>query len=246
MIQEAGHLAVSFYRRREALSIESKGVHNVVSEADRACEELIVRRLSLAFPEDSLLGEEGGLRQKGPAIWAIDPIDGTANFLRGISHWCLSIGLVVGGEAVLGLILDPLADELFSAVRGSGAVLNGQTIRVSGETEMSKARIGIGFSYRRPVAPHASDIEALLNAKCEYSRLGSGALGMAYTAAGRFDGYWERHINIWDVAAGLAIVHEAGGRTNEYLAGDALVHGNEILAATPALFAPLEALLGAN
>ena len=243
IVREAGMVAADFYKRRTAIAIESKGVQDVVSEADRACEDLLVARLSASFPDDSLLGEEGGLRARGPTTWVIDPIDGTANFVRGISHWCLSVGLLMNGQAVMGLIFDPIADELFSAVQGGGARLNGQPIAVSGQTDLSKARIGIGFSYRRPVPPHAHDIEALLSAHCEYSRLGSGALGMAYTAAGRFDGYWERHINSWDVLAGLAIVREAGGRTNNYLNGNFLMKGNEILAATPDLFDPLSKLL---
>jgi myo-inositol-1(or 4)-monophosphatase len=243
VIREAGEIAVDFYRRRERIAVESKGVQDLVSEADRACEDLIVARLSSSFPDDSLLGEEGGLRQRGATTWVIDPIDGTANFVRGISHWCISIGLLIGGKAVLGLVFDPVANELFSAMHGAGARLNGEEIAVSGETDLAKARIGIGFSYRRPVAPHARDIEALLDAHCEYSRLGSGALGMAYTACGRFDGYWERHINSWDVVGGLALVSEAGGRTNNFLHGDFLLKGNEVLAATPLLLDSLSKLL---
>ncbi len=242
-IREAGAISLSYYGRRTRLLVESKGVQDVVSEADRACEDLIVSRLARAFPGDSLLCEESGLRQEGPLTWAIDPIDGTANFVRGINHWCVSVGLVEDGRAVFGLILDPVADELFSAVAGQGAFLNGRPIHVSGETALSRARIGIGFSYRRPVAPHARDIEALLDSRCEYSRLGSGALGLAYTANGRLDGYWERHINAWDAVAGVAIVHEAGGRTNDFLAESTLVHGNEILATTPALFERIHELV---
>ena len=243
VIRDAGRLAVDFYRRRGTLAIESKGIQDLVSEADKTCEDAIVRELSLSFPRDSFLGEERGSSGSGSATWVIDPIDGTANFLRGINHWCLSIGLLVGGEAVVGLIFDPVADELYAAARGIGATLNGKPIRVSDQSDISKARIGIGFSYRRPVEPHARDIEVLLDAHCEYSRLGSGALGMAYTAAGRFDGYWERHINAWDVMAGLVIVLEAGGRTNPFLSGDFLRKGNKILAATPQLFELLSQLL---
>jgi myo-inositol-1(or 4)-monophosphatase len=240
--REAGALAADFYRRRKMLPVERKGLQDLVSEADRATEELIVAALSHAFPDDSFLGEEGGFRQKGPMLWVIDPIDGTANFLRGIHHWCVSLGLMAGNELVLGFIYDPIAGEMYSAAKGGGAFLNGETIKVSGETDLRQARIGLGFSYRRPVAPHAQDVETVLNAGCEYSRLGSGALGLAYTAAGRLDGYFERHINLWDVAAGLVIVREAGGRVNDFLAGNSFEEGNEILAATAALFDPLRRL----
>jgi myo-inositol-1(or 4)-monophosphatase len=241
--REAGALAADFYRRRATLPVERKGLQDLVSEADRATEELIVATLLGSFPDDSVLGEEGGLRKNGPMLWVIDPIDGTANFLRGIHHWCVSLGLIVGNRATIGFLYDPIADEMFSARHGRGAYLNGEVIRVCGEHDVRQARIGLGFSYRRPVAPHARDIEALLTAGCEYSRLGSGALGLAYTAAGRLDGYFERHINLWDVAAGLVIVTEAGGRINDFMAPDVIATGHEILGATPALYDPLRSIL---
>jgi len=243
VVREAGALAADFYRRRAALSIERKGVQDFVSEADRACEDLIVAALTRHFPEDGFLGEEGGLRREGNLIWVVDPIDGTDNFLRGIPFWCVSIGLVADRRSLVGLIYNPVTDELFSAVKGGGAFLNGEAIRVSDTADVERARICVGFSYRRPVAPHARVIKALLDARCEYSRLASGALGMAYTAAGRFDGYWEHHINAWDVAAGLVIVSEAGGVTNDFLAGDGFLKGNEIFASTPALAPKLGALI---
>jgi len=129
------------------------------------------------------------------ALWVIDPIDGTHNFLTGIPIWCVSVGLVVHGEFVLGIIYHPVAAELYSARKGGGRFSYGHATKVSGETDITRTRIGIGFSYRRPVADHVRTIDQLLSAGCEYLRIGSGALGLAYTAAGRFDGYWERHIN---------------------------------------------------
>jgi myo-inositol-1(or 4)-monophosphatase len=142
------------------------------------------------------------------------------------------------------VIHHPTANELYTARAGGGAYLDGQAIRVSGATELTHARVCVGFSYRRPVADHVRAVGALLTAGCEYLRLGSGALGLAYTAAGRFDGYWERHINAWDAAAGLVLVREAGGTTNDLLADDGLAKGAEVLAATPALFEPLASLTG--
>jgi myo-inositol-1(or 4)-monophosphatase len=241
VIREAGRVAAGQFAGRDSLSVTRKGTQDLVSEADRACEELIVSRLSEAFPNDGYLGEEGGARNLGAsAIWVIDPIDGTHNFLTGIPLWCLSIGCVMDGEAVLGTIYHPSSDELFHARKGGGAFVNDTPIRVSGETDVTRARIGVGFSYRRPVSEHVRAISALLSASCEYLRLGSGALGLAYVAAGRFDGYWERHINSWDVAAGLAIAREAGAWTNDFFAGDGLAKGKEVLAATPALVEPLK------
>jgi myo-inositol-1(or 4)-monophosphatase len=234
-IRQAGKLAADFYRSRSELSIERKGIQDLVSEADRAAEELIVAELTRQFPEDGFLGEERGLRREGKRIWVVDPIDGTDNFLRGIPLWCVSIGFVVDRQSVIGLIYNPVTDEMFSATKGGGAFLNGEPIRVSATTEIERARVCVGFSYRRPVAPHVRVLKALLDAHCEYSRLGSGALGLAYTAAGSFEAYWEYHINAWDVAAGLVIVAEAGGVTNDFLAGDAMKTGREILSSTPAL-----------
>jgi myo-inositol-1(or 4)-monophosphatase len=241
--RKAGALALDYHRRPDALRIEHKGTQDYVSAADKACEELIVGDLSRAFPGDAFLGEEGGRRGSADVTWIIDPIDGTSNFVRGIPFWCISVGLVVGREPVLGYIYDPVRDEMFAGVKGKGATLNGAPIRVTGQTELSEARLCLGFSYRRPVAPHARDVRALLDEHVEYSRLGSGALGSVYVAAGRFDGYWERHINAWDVAAAVAIVRGAGGRTNDFFAGDGMESGNEILAATPALYDRFHALL---
>ncbi len=231
--------------RRDRLAIDRKGAQDLVSEADRECEALIVAGLSRAFPQDGLLGEEGASRDlEASAVWVIDPIDGTHNFLTGVPFWCISIGLVVGTESVLGLIYHPFADELFAATKGGGAFVNGAPMRVSGETDITRARICIGFSYRQPVSYHVRAVEALLTAGCEYCRLGSGALGLAYAAAGRLDGYWERHLNSWDAAAGLVLVSEAGGWTSDFLAGDDLTLGKEILAATPGLVEPLKRLTG--
>jgi len=245
VIRDAGRLAAAEFGRREGLTVDRKGAQDLVSEADRACEDLIVAGLERNFPGDGFLGEERGSRDLGArAVWVIDPIDGTHNFLTGIPFWCLSIGLAVGGELVLGVIYDPMADELFRARAGGGAFLNGRPIAVSGESDVRRARICVGFSYRRPVAEHARAVEGVLAGGCEYLRLGSGALGLAYTAAGRFDGYWERHINSWDCAAGLALVLGAGGVANDFLAGDGLTAGAEVLATTPALYEPLKLLTG--
>lgn len=165
-----------------------------------------------------------------------------AQFLTGVPFWCVSVALVVAGEAVIGLIYHPAADELFSAVKGGGAFLNGAPMSVSGQTDIRRARMCVGFSFRQPVADHVRTIEALLSAQCAYVRLGSGALGLAYTAAGRFDGFWDRHTNSWDAAAGIVLVREAGGWVSDFLAGPALTEGNEILAATPALVPAISAL----
>jgi myo-inositol-1(or 4)-monophosphatase len=243
VLREAGAMAADYFSRRQSLAIHRKGAQDLVSEADRACEDMIIAGLSRAFPEDGFIGEEGGLRNAhAPAVWVIDPIDGTQNFLTGVPFWCLSVGLVADGEGALGLVYDPVAGELFTAVCGGGAQLNGSPIQVSGETDLTRARICVGFSYRRSITEHVRSVEALLSAHCEYLRLGSGALGLAYTAAGRFEGYWERHLNAWDGAAGVVLVREAGGWTSDLLSGEALFQGGEMLAAPLPLVEPLKRL----
>ena len=218
-----------------------------MSEADRDCEDRIVGALQQLFPQDGFLGEERGVQNPGAkATWIIDPIDGTANFLRGIPLWCVSLGLLADNAFVIGVIYNPVTEELYAARRGKGATLNGRRIEVSKAKALHEARLAIGYSYRRPPAPHAEAVKALLGAHCEYSRLGSGALGLAFTADGRFEGYWEAHINAWDVAAGLCIVKEAGGRVSDFLGGDGLDKGNEVLAGNPHLYERFSSLLEVN
>ena len=237
VVRDAGALALASFRDAR-LVVEEKGVQDYVTAVDRAVEELIVERLRAAFPGDEFLGEEGGRRAGSPgesALWVIDPIDGTANYTRGLPLWCVSVALVDAGEIVLGLIFNPVSDEFYCAVAGHGAHCNGKPIKVSGVRSPQQARIGMGFSYRLSPTLHVGGISRLLDAHCEYSRLGSGALGMAFVADGRFDGYWEPHINSWDVLAGICLVREAGGWVNDFLADDGLFGGNPILACTPGL-----------
>ncbi len=237
--REAGALALDYFRRRATLPIEHKGRQDFVSEADKKTEDLIVARLGAAFGEDSVLGEEGGLRQKGPALWVIDPIDGTSNFLRGIPHWCVSVGLVADGRAVAGFLYNPVTDELFSAHAGGGAFLNGEPIRVSGATDIAQSSLGMGYAHRLPLAPYIAEMNTSLAGGCDVRTLGSGALDLGFVAAGRLDATFYRHINLWDVAGGMAIVAEAGGTVSDFLGGEGMREGNAILVATPALYAPL-------
>ena len=246
--REAGRLARRYYDGRRSLVVESKGRQDVVSIADREVETLIGTRLLTAFEGDGFLGEEGGLgagaETRGHRLWVVDPIDGTANFLRGIGPWAVSIAYMVEGEVELGCVYDPVADELYAARRGAGACRDGVAIRVSACNEMAKATVSIGFSYRRPVAAHVALVQRALEGSCEYRRTGAGSLGMAHVADGRFDAYVEPHINAWDVLAGYLLVREAGGWTNDFLADGGLAHGNPIVACTPGLRDALIAALG--
>jgi len=245
IIRAAGKLASAHFANRSALAIDRKGAQDLVSAADREAEAFIVSALGREFPEDGVLGEEGASRGlDAAAVWVIDPIDGTRNFLTGVPFWCISIGLYAGGRSVLGLIYHPAEDELFAAQEGGGAVVNGVTMRVSGETDITRARVDLSFSNRESPAKHAEALGALLKAGGEYARLGSGALGLAYVAAGRFDAFWGGAFNSWDAAAGLCLVTEAGGTVSDFYANDGLTRGNAILAATPGLTDTVSRLVG--
>lgn len=237
LIREAGRLALAQFRST-TLQVDRKGIQDFVTPVDHAVEALLVAGIRTAFPDDAILGEEGGRlagRTDDDAIWVIDPIDGTINYARGLPLWCISAALVQAGEIRFGLIFNPVADELYTARLGLGAHCNGRPIRVSSARLPEDARIGLGYSRRRPVGLHAGAVRALLDARCEYARIGSGALSLALVADGRLDGYWEPHINSWDVLAGLCLIREAGGWSAPFLHGEALVEGNPVLACTPAL-----------
>lgn len=243
--REAGALARRFYDNRDALQWESKGVQNWVSEADKAVEDLIRARLTAAFPTDAILGEEGGHSGGDGPVWVVDPIDGTSMFLRGIAYWCVSIALVAEGRLELGVIFDPMADEMFAGRRGHGAACNGRPMRVSTVTALSQAVVGIGFSSRRPTAPVADWLGRLLAANAEYRQLGAGALMLAHAADGRLEGYYEWHHHPWDALAGLLLAREAGAASNDFLADDGLHQGNVIFVCHPALRPALAGLITA-
>lgn len=246
--REAGALARRRFRERpSALAIAFKGPQDYVLASDAEVEALIRRRLAETFPGDAFFGEEGGgaFGEAGAqATWLIDPIDGTANFARGIPHFCISLALVRDGAPVIGVIYDPMHDELYSAAVGCGATLDGATMRVSGLSDIAQATIEAGWSTRVPRASYVGMVDRLKAAGAQVRRAGSGALALAYVAAGRMEAYCELHMNAWDALAGLVLVREAGGWTNDYLAGGGLTDGNPILACTPELREILRELTG--
>jgi myo-inositol-1(or 4)-monophosphatase len=177
------------------------------------------------------------------AVWVIDPIDGTANFARGLPFWCISVALMVGAEIEIGLILDPVTGELFSARRGAGVFCDGQPVHVSAIDKPDLARINLGFTFRRDPKYFLTAIDRLVANNCDWSRLGSAALGLSYVACGRLDGYWAPLVKAWDVAAGICLAKEAGAVVNDFMADGGLRNGNMILAATPGMAAFFDAQL---
>jgi myo-inositol-1(or 4)-monophosphatase len=236
VVREAGSLALRYYRDLESLEVERKGPQDIVSAADRAVEDLVRERLGALFPDDAVLGEEGGLRgQTAAGTWVIDPIDGTWCFLNGIGAWCVSLAYVRDDRIEIGLIYDPNAGELFAARAGGGATLDGRPIHVARVSSLTQGTVSVGHSNRIPAARVVSIIDRLLNAGGMFHRHGSGALGLAWTACGRLIGYVEPHMNSWDALAGLLLIAEAGGYTNDFLANDGLHKGNAVLGCPMAL-----------
>ncbi len=192
-MRAAGALALDSFARRDA-TIAFKEPQDYLSEVDAAVERLLAGHLLAACPGDTFLGEEGG-GEAGDRVWVVDPIDGTANFLRGIGHFCISVGFVAEGRIELGAILNPATSELFFARRGRGATLNGSPIRAASTGSISHASVEIGWSTRIPNADYLAFCARVLAAGASFRRAGSGALGIAYVADGRQDAYVELHIN---------------------------------------------------
>lgn len=232
--REAGDLARRLFETRDAGTYQLKGHQDFLTEADTAVERLVKGRLAEAFPGDTCVGEEGGGAYSSQ-VWVIDPIDGTANFARGVPHFCISIAFVRDGRPVIGAICAPVYGELFAARCGGGATVNGRPLKVSATTDIRHAMVEVGWSPRRPMAEHLALLQRVAATGAGFRRGGSGALGLAYVAAGRSDGYCEIHMHPWDVLAGLVMVHEAGGWSLDFLADDGLRQGNAVLACTPAL-----------
>jgi len=233
--RDAGGLAFRYQSDLRALDVHSKGPQDVVTAADAAVERAIVSALRTEFSGDAFIGEESG---GAPAdrCWVIDPIDGTANFARGLPHWCVSIAFVATGRTEIGVIYDLAADLLYSARRGAGATRSGVPIRVSATGDLARASVDVGYSRRISIPEFAALVERLLALGVNVTQGGSAALGLARVADGRLDGYLERHLYAWDALAGLLLVEEAGGRVNAFLEGHALTAGNATVAATPALY----------
>ncbi|MDX3974039.1 inositol monophosphatase [Shinella sp.] len=243
--REAGRLLLAHYGRRDGLAIEQKGLNDFVSNADREAEDAIAAILTPAFPQDGFLGEETGASAVEGAefVWCVDPLDGTTNFLKGAHNWCVSIGLWSKGAPVLGVIYDPLRDELFAGAEGIASTINGIPIAVSTIDSIDRTRLGIGHNHRVPPAVFAADTERLLSAGGSFSQVGAGALMLAYVSAGRVDGYFERHMWAWDAVAGLALIKASGGQFKSYPPGGVSpAAGGLVLASGPGLFDALSGL----
>lgn len=231
----AGDLAHRFFRDRERLQVEAKRtLQDMVSEADREVETLIRDALAERFPDDAQLGEEHGLSPGTSGLtWVIDPIDGTAPFLAGLPGWCVSIGACDERGPVIGVIRVPVLGETYVAARGQGARLNGASIRVADRFDLTTGLLGVGANDRVPAERVGEMLSALMSAGASWTRYGSGALMLAWVAAGRLVGYVEPRMSAWDCMAGYCLIEEAGGRTLPFPGGDALSQPAPVLGARP-------------
>ena len=248
LIREAGALAASYFKDIGALTIQSKGPQDMVSEADINTETLIRDRLKTRFPADAFFGEETGASaiENANGIWVVDPIDGTQPFVSGLPDWCISIAFIVGKSLEIGLVYAPISNELFAARKGFGATLNGQPIRCDKGASIKDGVVSVGYSMRLPPEATLTIMRNLLEGGGKYHRNGSAALSLCYVACGRLLGYIEPHVNSWDCLGALAIIVEAGGQINDFLAGDGLLRGNRIVAAPPAVYDEIERLFGSQ
>ena len=242
--RKAGRSLVKDFREVENLQVSMKGAGDFVSKADIAAEAVLREELRGARPNYGWLGEESE-EEKGEdptRRWIVDPLDGTTNFLHGMPHWAVSIALEHKGQIVSAVVFDPAKDEMFYAEKGTGAWLNdSKRLRVSGRHRMIEAvfATGVPFAAKNTLPATLKDLARLMPQCAGVRRWGAAALDLAYVAAGRYDGYWERELNLWDIAAGYLIVKEAGGfvegiRTDQ----DPLASGS-LLCANAQLFAPL-------
>ena len=240
LARDAGKLA---HRGFGTSAVSLKGRHDVVTAMDREVERFIRAEIGARFPDDAVFGEEEG-GGAGERLWLIDPIDGTANYARGLPRYCVSIGYLERNVPTLGAIYDPSNDWLYSAARGVGAWCDGERLAVSAVDELTAATVECGWSTRRSAEDYTALIGRVLGAGAAIRRAGSGALGLADVAAGRAEGYCELHINAWDCAAGIVLVREAGGHTNDFFSGAGVASGNPLIATNAALCAKLAAVIG--
>ena len=218
--RQGGNVLLRNINKLDSLNVVEKGRMDYASEVDADAEKAVIKELKRGYPDYSVLGEEGGGQagKNGRYTWVIDPLDGTSNYLRGFPHYCVSIALVDNGEPTDAVIFDPLRNELFTASRGSGAQLNERRIRVADRKDLAGTTLTTGFPPRERARAGAQleCVRELLVQAEDIRRTGSAALDLAYVACGRSDGYFEAGVKAWDIAAGVLLVREAGGKVCDY------------------------------
>lgn len=217
------------------LQINRKGINDFATEVDRAAEQEIIKVIKTAFPDHAILAEESGEHKGNDYVWIIDPLDGTTNFLHGFPVYAVSIALQVKGKLELGVVYDPLRDELFTAERGGGAMMNNRRIRVTNQTGLKGALIGTGFPFKNQqhLDAYLGMFRAIHADSAGIRRAGAAALDLAYVAIGRLDGFWEIGLHPWDMAAGILLIKEAGGVATDFSFQDNYMETGNLIAGNP-------------
>jgi len=230
--RSAGNVILRYMNRIDGLHVVEKQQLDFVSEVDKLAEAEIIKELRRAYPDHAILAEESGQIGKGPLTWVIDPLDGTHNYLRGIPHFSVSIALLEKGVPIHAVVFDPLRDELYTASKGDGAYINDRRMRVGKRENLGGAMIATGFPFRQRehLTAQLDMTRAILGQAEDIRRSGSAALDLAYVAAGRYDGYFEIGLKPWDMAAGVLLVHEAGGRYCDFAGRDGIPASGNIIA----------------
>jgi myo-inositol-1(or 4)-monophosphatase len=233
--RSAGELILRSTDSVSRLTVDQKGKNDYASEVDRMAEREIISIIKAAYPEHAILAEESGKHKGNDFVWIIDPLDGTTNFLHGFPQYSVSIALKYKGKLEVGVVYDPLRDELFTAKRGGGAMLNSRRLRVTNQNSLKGALIGTGFPFKtdRDLDAYLGMFRALTTECAGIRRAGSAALDLAYVAAGRMDGYWEIGVMEWDMAAGILLIKEAGGVVTDFSFNDNYLESGNVIVGSP-------------
>lgn len=240
-----GSVIMRGYQNRDNLAVNSKQTNDFVTDIDKAAEKAVIAHIRRAYPDHDILAEESGAtpgaRGESDVQWVIDPIDGTTNFIFGMPHFAVSIGIRERGRLCHGVIFDPYKNELFVASRGRGATLDGKRIRVQRRNNLHGALIGTGMPFRpeQDKDGYLKILRRMMENTAGIRRAGAASLDLAYVAAGRLDGYWEDGLKPWDMAAGIVLVQEAGGIVGSSDGGTDFYQTGDIVAGTPKVFAAL-------
>lgn len=236
--RQAGTKAIDLFNRRHALTVRSKARGEWVSNADTLVEQEILYHLKRAYPQYGIQAEESGDQKTESACrWIVDPIDGTDNFIHGIPHFAISIALAEGEDLLVGVVYDPMKDELYVGEKGGGAFLNDQRIRTGQNHLLSRAMLATGFPTkdRSYLIPYLDSFRRLCDASHGVRRQGSAALDLCHTAEGRYDGFWEKGLAPWDIAAGILILKEAGGLITDFDGDTHFLDSGDVVAANAAI-----------
>ena len=233
--RSAGEIILRSADKASHLAVDSKGKNDFATEIDRLAEKEIISIIKAAYPEHSILAEESGEHAGNDFVWVIDPLDGTTNFIHGFPQYAVSIALKYKNRIEIGVVYDPLREELFTAKRGGGAMLNNRRLRVTALTSMKGALIGTGFPFKVPqhLDAYLNMFRAITIDSAGIRRAGSAALDLAYLAAGRLDAFWEIELKEWDMAAGILLVKEACGVATDFSFNDNYLTSGNLIAGSP-------------